>query len=305
MKPDVTVVIPTRNRLPLLPVAVDSVLAQTHADFELIVVDDGSDDGTADYLAGLTDPRVSWHRFETHRGGNAARNRGAAAARSEILSFLDSDDFYHPHRLADVMGILAGADCGVHLSSFALKKSNRTVARANPEVVLGPADWEKYLVAGCIALGGSGISVRRSLFEDAGGFDEGLARKQDRDLLLRLARSHACVMSGRPNWTKVSTADSITRRSAARWETVEAFLRRHPRIAEHYPLQFRYTLARELLAPVSAMRPGETLHVWRAARSSTFVDVPGTAGVLKWYREGLRERDRIIAEFKTLADGTA
>ena len=87
-----SVVIPSYNRLNVLPRAVESVLAQDEPDFELIVVDDGSTDGTKAWLAAQTDPRIQVIASERNRGVSAARNLGLAAARAPVVAFLDSDD---------------------------------------------------------------------------------------------------------------------------------------------------------------------------------------------------------------------
>lgn len=96
--PRVSVLIPTYNRADLIGVAVDSVLAQTFQDFEIIVVDDGSTDGTREALAGYG-ARVQYIRID-HAGPAPARNAGFRAARGEYVCILDSDDLYYPHKLA-------------------------------------------------------------------------------------------------------------------------------------------------------------------------------------------------------------
>ncbi len=96
--PRVSILIPTYNRADLIGAAVDSVLAQTFQDFEIIVVDDGSTDGTADVLARYGE-RVQYLRIE-HAGPAPARNAGFRAARGEYVCILDSDDLYYPHKLA-------------------------------------------------------------------------------------------------------------------------------------------------------------------------------------------------------------
>jgi glycosyltransferase involved in cell wall biosynthesis len=97
-KPIVSVIIPTFNRSAMVREAVESVLSQTSDEFELIVVDDGSTDGTGAALEPYS-ASLSLVRQE-NRGVSAARNRGAAVARGELLAFLDSDDLWLPEKLA-------------------------------------------------------------------------------------------------------------------------------------------------------------------------------------------------------------
>ena len=94
-----SVVIPTYNRASILPRAVRSVLAQTFDGFELVIVDDGSDDDTPEVVRSFADPRICFLRRE-NGGVSSARNAGAAVARGEYLVFLDSDDELLPEALA-------------------------------------------------------------------------------------------------------------------------------------------------------------------------------------------------------------
>ena len=100
-----SVVIPSYNRLTVLPRAVESVLAQDEADFELIVVDD-STDATRDWLKTLTDPRITVILPPQRRGVSAARNIGLNAARAPVVAFLDSDDSYLPRHLSGALAAL-------------------------------------------------------------------------------------------------------------------------------------------------------------------------------------------------------
>jgi glycosyltransferase involved in cell wall biosynthesis len=103
----VSVVTPTYNRGPLLSRAVRSVLDQDYQDLELLVVDDGSTDDTPLVMAGFTDPRLRYTRFEANRGSGAARGEGVAQARGELVAFLDSDDCWKPGKLATMVAALA------------------------------------------------------------------------------------------------------------------------------------------------------------------------------------------------------
>ncbi len=98
--PRVSVFIPVRNREGLIRTAVDSILAQTYTDFELLVVDDGSTDATLRVLEAYRDPRLRIETNGEHRGIPATRNRGLELARGEYIALLDSDDYAYPDRLA-------------------------------------------------------------------------------------------------------------------------------------------------------------------------------------------------------------
>lgn len=91
--PTISVIVPTYNRKTILPRAIDSIFAQTYQDFEIIVVDDGSDDGTEAYIEKTyTDPRIRYERLEKNSGVHVARNKGLKLAWGEYIILLDSDD---------------------------------------------------------------------------------------------------------------------------------------------------------------------------------------------------------------------
>jgi len=182
----VSVVIPTHDRLPMVREATQSVLAQSYADFELIVVDDGSNDGTAGALRAEFGSCL--RVIETpNRGVSSARNTGAAAARGRWLAFLDSDDLWLPDKLR-----LQLADCEAHprlritqTEEVWIRKGvrvNPCRRHAKPAGDVFIPSLERCLVSP------STVIVRRELFEASGGFDEDLPVCEDYDLWLRLAR---------------------------------------------------------------------------------------------------------------------
>src|SRR5438132_11460312 len=123
----VSVVIPTYNRAHVVVEAIDSALAQTFPDLEVIVVDDGSSDDTASRVRGHPDPRVRY-LVRPHAGVSATRNAGIAAARGTLLSFLDSDDLWRPDKLAREVAFLeAHPDVAALFSDAAKHRAGRVV----------------------------------------------------------------------------------------------------------------------------------------------------------------------------------
>src|SRR5258708_4057666 len=101
----VTLVTPTRDRAHTLGRAVRSVLAQTHADWELVIVDDASSDDTAGAAASFRDARIRYVRAPEHLGVTGAKNLGLDEARGEWIGILDSDDELVPHALASLLSV--------------------------------------------------------------------------------------------------------------------------------------------------------------------------------------------------------
>src|SRR5260370_6154365 len=102
----VSVVIPTYNRARVVGGAIESALAQTHERLEVIVVDDGSTDDTAERVGRRRDPRLRYVRRE-HAGVSSARNAGIGAPTGDLVSFLDSDDLWKPENIETEIAALA------------------------------------------------------------------------------------------------------------------------------------------------------------------------------------------------------
>ena len=122
--PKVSVVLPTFERWPLLPRALSSVLEQTEADLEVLVIDDCSSDGTPARLAAVTDPRLRVLRQDPNQGVARARNRAIEEAHGEWIAFLDDDDFWAPTRLSEHLRAIA--DAGASWGYGAASRSGRT-----------------------------------------------------------------------------------------------------------------------------------------------------------------------------------
>jgi glycosyltransferase involved in cell wall biosynthesis len=189
----VSVIIPTYNRKDWITKAIDSVLAQTYRNFEIIVVDDGSTDNTEAILQHYKD-KICLIR-QGNSGGAVARNTGIKAAKGEWIAFLDSDDEWLPEKLAIQMGhICKRPDICAHITNVTFVPSNGEQISLF-EVRNFPKPWSehfiierplKYVINFQIATIPSLVARRDSLF-DAGLFDPNLPKGHDRDLLFRLA----------------------------------------------------------------------------------------------------------------------
>lgn len=188
MAPLVSIVIPTYNRGHCITACIDSALAQTMGDIEIIVVDDCSSDDTAERVAAFSDPRVSYLPQPSNRGGAVARNAGIRAARGEFVAFLDSDDLWLPEKLALQINGLRKAGPGYGLSYTWLRcvdDDGQETMRIHPDVE-GDC-FERMLVSNFIG-SFSNLVVRRALLVEEGGLDENFRSCQDWDLLIRLCR---------------------------------------------------------------------------------------------------------------------
>jgi len=162
LKPFFSVVIPTYNRAAALGLTLESVLAQTFADFEVLVMDDGSTDGTEAAVATYRDPRIRYE-WATNSGGPATpRNRGIDAARADWICFLDADDRWHHDKLKTVAGVIgsnAYSDLICHNEiTTVLATGSRTPLQHGP---YEPGFYKVMLISGN-RVSTSAATVRRS-----------------------------------------------------------------------------------------------------------------------------------------------
>jgi hypothetical protein len=207
LTPAVTVVLPTYQRRDLVRRAVASVLAQTVDDFELIVVDDGSTDGTREALRGV-DSRLVYVRQE-NAGVSAARNNALRLARGEIVAFLDSDNRWLPDHLETVTAALRRRPEAVLVTttpSFVVagRKPPAAARLVEPLPRLFAWNWVGFV---------TGVAARRRALETAGGFDESFPVGEDGDLWLRMALLGPFAMLRRRTVVIQATRGSLRERA--------------------------------------------------------------------------------------------
>ncbi|HEX2080944.1 MAG TPA: glycosyltransferase family A protein, partial [Longimicrobium sp.] len=186
--PTVSAVIPTYNRLPLLLAAVESVRVQTFGEWELIVADDGSTDGSAEAVEALGDPRIRVLRLPRTGSPAVARNAAVRAARGEWVAFLDSDDRWLPRKLELQLSAVRRAGARWSYTALVLvdEEGGPLPFRAGGFRAIS-GHILPDLLAMRIGATMSTLMVSRALLEEVGGFDEALRMRADLDLAFRLA----------------------------------------------------------------------------------------------------------------------
>lgn len=219
--PLVSVVMPTRNRAQVLPRAIDSVLAQSYPRLELLIVDDGSTDGSAELLAGYTarDSRVRVFR-QPPGGVSAARNRGLAEARGELVAYLDSDNRWHADYLALMVAGFTDVRRKTGYSGFNIFDLGSGYFRA----IATPFDHERLRELNWVDL--NTFMHRRELVAVLGGFDTRLTRLVDWELILRYTRLHPPFVIG------CALADYYHEPRLAHITATEPFKENHARVME-------------------------------------------------------------------------
>ena len=183
----VSVIIPNYNREQLITRAVMSVLSQTYADVEAIVVDDCSSDNSMEILKKIKDSRLRIFKLDKNSGACVARNRGINEAKGEYIAFLDSDDEWLPDKIEKQLKIMSDKKCDALFSQYyyhQLDKSDDIVS-VRPVLEQTSDFLHRILVANCVAM--DTLIAKREVF-DTVKFDVELPRYQDWDIAIQIAQ---------------------------------------------------------------------------------------------------------------------
>jgi glycosyltransferase involved in cell wall biosynthesis len=239
--PVVSIILPTFNRAETIGRSIRSALNQTYSNFELLVIDDGSTDNTAGVLAAVSDPRlrVIWHT--TNRGAPAARNTGIANARGTYISFLDSDDEWHPDKIEKELAIMEDQpEVGVVYSGFWRhihgKKSYVPFkwVKSKEGNIHRELLWRNFINTQSL--------IRKNVLDTVGVFDENAPRFQDWDLFIRISEHYPFAYSHEALFDVYHSEQSITADPRAQITGLLYILKKHcsefslhpPILAEQY-----------------------------------------------------------------------
>jgi glycosyltransferase involved in cell wall biosynthesis len=206
----VSVIIPTHNLAASVGKAIESALAQTHTDLEIVVVDDGSTDDTEKVVSHYR-TRILYLKQE-RRGVAAARNRGIRISRGEYIAFLDADDLWLPEKLEEQVPYLdQNPETSLVCSDWSLISDQGSV---EPSVLanrnhIGTGYVFRQIVKSSFILT-STVVARRSCLEEAGLFDESFPTAEDLDLWLKISHSHNIALVRKPLVIKRSRPDGLS-----------------------------------------------------------------------------------------------
>lgn len=299
--PRISVVTPTRNRREVLVRAIESVRAQSFQDYEHIVIDDGSTDGSEEAVRRVTDSRVRLVTLDKWGGANAARNIGIGLARAPLVTFLDSDDVFLPFRLERSVALFdSNSTIELAISAFDMPKGGAAPTASGKDVHFDSELLERAIAAQVYPIAGSAITARKTTIESIGLFDEGLWRLQDRELLLRCARNgYGAMALGTIDWIKYHSSDSISRQRGGYVTAYADLLGRHPQIRQRYPEIVAYMVARRILNLLIQGHLGEAVEEYRINRQCPELEFP-VAALATGYLTGRRRRREIRHEVQSL-----
>lgn len=303
--PQITVITPAYNVADYVGEAVDSVLAQSFPDFEYLVINDGSTDGTEDQIKQRAerDHRVQLINTQ-HLGACNARNVGIGLAKGKFIAFLDGDDRWHPDFLEHQLALLESAGsqaAAVFARSHVMSEHGRIYYRRWQRS--GRYDFDDMLIDSCPPRTGSSLLIKKQAFDTVGLFDTSLESAQDLDMWLRIQAdsgmpyfigSHRYLLDIRVR------PGAISRDHKKRFVALDTLIAKHSVNLRKHPKGMAY-----VRAAVFAFRAGDEDFAQRWARlatKDTFVHLLGDSygrRLLGWYLLSERQR-RIVRQANAL-----
>lgn len=271
--PRVSVIISTYNRAAFLGEAIESVLAQTYGDYELIVADDGSTDDTAERVAALGN-EVHYLRLAHSGRPEVVRNQAMAQACGDLIAFLDDDDLWEANKLARQVQALDASGAGFTFSDGRFLRRDGTVSSPwlLPHQKRSDAVFDNLLTS-CFIYP-STVVIRRNLLDRIGHFDERFFSQGDYDLWLRAAYEAGAVCVPEPLvLIRRYTAGLSRQRATLHYENViqmlEQLRRTHP-LTWRQHRRARHTLSRSHahlgLSMLESTPPDARRHLWQSLR---------------------------------------
>jgi len=222
----ISVIIPTYNRGRLIRRSVESVLAQTWNDLEVIIVDDGSTDDTFQVVQGMEDARVRYLRMPRNSGASAARNYGVQNAKGHLIAFQDSDDQWLPEKLETQMRHFEQSGADVVFCAFERYAVNGDFSQVTPgpEIAPGKVTHEQLLYENFIST--QTILGKKACFLDE-PFDETIPALDDWEIMLRIARKYYVFYGADVLVRLFEQSDSLTGNSAKGRKAIDSIWKMH------------------------------------------------------------------------------
>lgn len=201
-----SIIIPLYNKAPYVAKAIDSVLSQTCTDFELIIVDDGSKDNSAEIVAQVIEGHPNCHLIRQNNAGvSVARNNGVAVSKGDYLCFLDADDWWDCRFLEEMSKLIEELpDAGIYGTSYIIVNETKRKTRVSPigvesGFVKGYINYcQVYAKTLAMPLWTGAVCMPRKVYEETKGFNPQLKMGEDFDLWIRIAIRHKVAFLNKP-----------------------------------------------------------------------------------------------------------
>lgn len=227
--PLISVIIPTFNRSKFLSMAVNSVLRQSIQDFEIIIVDDCSQDDTSEIVDSIKNKKIKYIRHTANKGESGSRNTGISHSDSEYIAFLDDDDEWYVNKLERQISVIRDnpGDFGAVYTGFFY----RDIVTGNSIGQFAPREhgyiFNELLCSNCVPGGGSTILLKRECFEEAGLFDPEFKTCADWDMWIRISRNYKFAYVKEPLIYYNQHGNNVTK-------NLDAFIQGEERIIEKH-----------------------------------------------------------------------
>lgn len=201
--PHFSVIIPLYNKAPYVRKTVESVLCQTFTDWELIIIDNGSTDGSNEVVAEFTDSRIQIVQLAENVGVSNARNKGVELSTAPYITFLDADDWWEPTFLEEMAWLIERyPNVGIYGTGYYIvKNGKKRVAPIGVEEGFSEGEINYctvYAQTLCMPLTSISVCMPREVFEEAGGFPAGIKLGEDFLLWVKVALKHKVVLLNKP-----------------------------------------------------------------------------------------------------------
>lgn len=225
----VSVVIPTYNREKTIQKSIDSVLNQTYRNIELVVIDDGSTDGTETLVKSIQDERLKYYKISCNKGAGAARNSGVSYTTGDYIAFHDSDDAWTKDKLEKQMEkLLAHPEWGLVYSAYAMHLPydiRHIVPPMDGSLKLEGDIFPDLLIRNTI--GAPTVLMKKSIFEEVEGFDESMRSLEDWDFALKVAKKYPIGFADEVLLEVESTAGGVSSNHAMYYKNRCYMLRKY------------------------------------------------------------------------------
>lgn len=184
--PFFSIILPTYNRAHFLPKAIESVLAQTFEDWELVIVDDGSTDNTKEVVLSYQDPRIVYI-YQDNQERSAARNNGMSKAKGDFICFLDSDDYYLPEKLTNLYARIKVEDKLVLYFDGIVTEVNGKLIQNTFQLKKESENWQEFILTN--TLFSQQICGKKEIFKQF-KFNPKIRIGEDMELWMRISSSY-------------------------------------------------------------------------------------------------------------------
>lgn len=228
--PLISVIIPSYNRAHIIEKSVRSVLAQTFADFELLIIDDGSTDNTREVIEGMKDGRIRYV-YQENAGACAARNHGISLAQGQYVAFHDSDDLWYPDKLEKQLHCIEETGSDIVICKLAMCHPDGSKTLLPKRVGEGFITRDDDI----FGFGTQNVFARRCVVENV-LFDPAMPRYQDMEWLYRALKSYRAYCLDMPMVDYIIGADSISTNYTKMLNALELFHQKHPEVVRECPV---------------------------------------------------------------------